>query len=374
MIDNIEPTVEKYIIEAAFKTSFLKCFTLHLSTLIFAYYWMTQASSILGFFGNFTVRLLWQGKKLPSDSQKCTTSVFAPFASSLTDLLNSSGLVKSPWVRALAPLPQSFNSQLLTTHWSDPNAKMDPTGKWFGLNILPTSHAENVAMGQGVQNCSFMDGSPSSAEIYLFQGRIAKKWREIRERNAVTPPSPAELGCIFGKAAAKRWQKVLEVLYKRGRGWEDNMSHMLWRSLRGSTGPKRLIPWSGIKPLLVVAEEHWGTRDACQPHLSTGCTSKALNFCQCGHSPRKHLGMSGGVIVGKSRQELHTGLFWFRGSAVLGRPGQHLGGSPRAWNTETAFVQLFCLCPARLGLPGFWHWLSESLGNFPSKIPLISLE
>lgn len=153
------------------------------------------------------------------------------------------------------------------------------------------------------------------------------------------------------------------------------MSHMLWHSLWGSTGPKGLIPLSGIKPLLVVAEEHRGARSACQPHLSIGWTSNALNFSQSGHSPRKHLGMLGVLVVGKkSRQKLHTGLSWFSGSAVLGRPGEYLGGFPRVRNTETAFVQLFCLCPARLGLSGFWHWLSESLGNYPSKISLISLE
>lgn len=58
VIANIEPTVEKYIIEAAFKFFFLKCFTLHLLTLIFAYYFIGQALSILRFFGNFTVRSL----------------------------------------------------------------------------------------------------------------------------------------------------------------------------------------------------------------------------------------------------------------------------------------------------------------------------
>lgn len=131
----------------------------------------------------------------------------------------------------------------------------------------------------------------------------------------------------------------------------------------------------GIKPLPVVAEVHQGTRGACQPHLSIGCTSNTLNFGQSGHSLGKHLGMLGVMVVGKKRwQKLHTWLFWFSGSAVLGRPRQCLGGFPRAKNTETAFVQLFCLCPARLGLPAFWHWLSESLGNFPSKISLISLE
>lgn len=178
----------------------------------------------------------------------------------------------------------------------------------------------------------------------------------------------------FGKAEAKRWQKVLELLYKRGRGWEDK-SHMLWCSLWGSTGPKRLLAWFGTKPLPIVAERHRGSRGACQPHTSIGCTSNTLNFCQSGRRPRKHLRIFGGMVMGKkSRQKLHTGLFWFSGSAVLGRPGWCLGGFPRARNTETAFVQLFCLCPATLGLPGSWHWLSESLGNFPSKISLISLE
>lgn len=149
---------------------------------------------------------------------------------------------------------------------------------------------------------------------------------------------------------------------------------MLWCSLWGSTGPKRLFPWFGIKPLPIIAERHRGSRGACQPHTSIGCTSNTLNFCQSGRRPRKHLRIFGGMVMGKkSRQKLHTGLFWFSGSAVLGRPGWCLGGFPRARNTETAFVQLFCLCPATLGLPGSWHWLSESLGNFPSKISLISL-
>lgn len=116
----------------------------------------------------------------------------------------------------------------------------------------------------------------------------------------------------------------------------------MWCSLWCSTGFKGLILWSDIKPLPVVVEGHRGTRGACQPHLSIGCISNALNFCQSGHSPRKHLRMSGGMVVRKrSRQKLHSGLFWFSGSAVLGRLGQCLGSFPRVRNTES-------LCPVLL--------------------------
>lgn len=156
---------------------------------------------------------------------------------------------------------------------------------------------------------------------------------------------------------------------------EKTTSPTCCSALCGAPQDLKDFPWFGIKPLPIVAERHRGSRGACQPHMSIGCPCNTRNFCQSGRSPKKHLRMLGGMVMAKkSRQKLHTGLFWFSGSAVLGRPGWCLGGLPRARNTETAFVQLFCLCPARLGLPGFWHWLSESLGNFPSKISLISLE
>lgn len=111
VIADIEPIVEKYVLEATFLFFLKMLYITLLSTLIFAHYLISQALSILRFFGSFTVRLRFdREKKNPSDSQKCTTSVCAPFASSFTDLLNSSGLIKSPWVRALALLPQSFVS------------------------------------------------------------------------------------------------------------------------------------------------------------------------------------------------------------------------------------------------------------------------
>lgn len=99
----------------------------------------------------------------------------------------------------------------------------------------------------------------------------------------------------------------------------------------------------GIKPLPVVAEVHQGTRGACQPHLSIGCTSNTLNFGQSGHSLGKHLGMLGVMVVGKKRwQKLHTWLFWFSGSAVLGRPRQC------PWRLPQSQEHRDCLCPALL--------------------------
>lgn len=41
-------------------------------------------------------------------------------------------------------------------------------------------------MGKGVQNYSFMDGSPPSSEIYLFQERIAKN-EEVLGKDMVSP-------------------------------------------------------------------------------------------------------------------------------------------------------------------------------------------
>lgn len=147
----------------------------------------TQYPEILWQF--YSQASLWQGKKTPSDSQKCTTSVFAPFASSFTYLLNSSGLIKSPWVRALAPLPQSFVSQLLSTHWSDPNAKMELPANREMVWAEDTAYLSCRKCGNGTECAKLLlRGSPSSSEIYLFQERIAKKWKGNRERNAVTLP------------------------------------------------------------------------------------------------------------------------------------------------------------------------------------------
>lgn len=78
------------------------------------------------------------------------------------------------------------------------------------------------------------------------------------------------------------------------------MPQGVWSSLWGSTGPRRVVLWFGIKPLPVAAEGPRGTRDGCQPE---GGLSGAHLMCfisePFGSSLRKHLGIQGDTVLGR---------------------------------------------------------------------------
>lgn len=103
VIANLKSTVEKIQFQLLFLLLFcygvfflpLKCITLHSPALIFTCYLISQALSIVKFFGNFAVRLRFDRRKKKKDLQSFTPSVFVPFPSSFMDLLNSSGLIKT---------------------------------------------------------------------------------------------------------------------------------------------------------------------------------------------------------------------------------------------------------------------------------------
>lgn len=63
VIADIEPIVEKYVLEATFLFFLKMLYITLLSTLIFAHYLISQALSILRFFGSFTVRLRFDREK-----------------------------------------------------------------------------------------------------------------------------------------------------------------------------------------------------------------------------------------------------------------------------------------------------------------------
>lgn len=222
-----------------------------------------------------------------------------------------------------------------------------PTGRWFGL-MLPVPHAENVTMGQDAQNHSFMASSPSSTGL------------PKREKGSGGEmPSSSLLPLIWmAFVAISKWQKLSETCYNIGRGWEDNRTQGVWSSLWGSAGPRRLVPWFGIKTLPVAAEGPRGKRDGCHPE---GGLSGAHLMCfisePFGSSLRKHLGMQGNTV-----------------------PGRRVGKKVALWpcleglsqsQAHRKLVQIFCLSPARLWLPGCWRWPPESLGkSSPSKFLL----
>lgn len=139
-----------------------------------------------------------------------------------------------------------------------------PTGRWFGLKILPMSHAENVAMGQDVQNYSFMACSPSG-EMWVFSRKDCQKGKGIQGEKCPHPPFSHWSGqCVLVSPGGKSF---LSRCIRKEEGEKTIWPRGPWSSLRASTAPRRVIPWFGIKPLPVAAERHQGTStDVHQVH------------------------------------------------------------------------------------------------------------
>lgn len=241
-----------------------------------------------------------------------------------------------------------------------------PTGTWFGLKRLPISHTENAAMGQHVQNHSFMASSPSSTETSFFSRKDCQKGRGARGEKCPPPPFSRWFGQRLlvspgGKIFLSRWIREEE-------GEKTTWSRGPWSSLWGSPGPRRVVPWFGIKPL--PAEGHQGTRGGCRPQTSIRCPPDALRFCAFGRSPRRRLGMPGGTVLGKKiRPKLLAGLCQFGGAAVLGRAGPYLGGFPSARHAERLPSSSACLLPDCDCLASGTSWLNH-LEIFPQKFLL----
>jgi len=200
------------------------------------------------------------------------------------------------------------------------------TGRQYGLKTLPVSHTENLGMGQGVQNYSFMDSSTSSTKMWVF----FKKGLPKRERApGKEMPSPAPFSHCSGQCllVSPGGKSFPSHCVREKEGEKTTWSRRAWNS----TGPRRVVPWFGIKPFPVVAEGHQGTRGGCQPE---GCPSHA----HLTHHISALLEVAPGNALGcqeiQSRGRRTDRSLPLGSAAALGRAGPCLGGFPSPRHIE----------------------------------------